>query len=439
MNKIPPQEQAIYSARREKLLAMLPQGSIAVLANAPVRQRNADCDYTYRPDSSFYYLTGFDEPGAVAVFYPGNAAGEYILFCRDADPVRDVWDGPSVNPDTAADLYASDAAFPISILDDFLQDNLAKVDSLYYPLHSQMHLDFRIQRVMRKIRLGIHRQIMQPKAIANLNVQLAALRMQKDAHEIALMQRAADISVLAHEHAMRVCKPGMSEWDIAVELQYVMAKQGSRALAYDTIAASGNNACTLHYTTLNSVMADGDLLLIDAGCEYSCYASDITRTIPVNGKFSAQQLDLYNAVLDVQQSAIDAISSKIKNLTEFQSFTVKAITEKLCDLKILSGNVEDLVAQKSYQQFYPHGVGHPLGMDVHDIQDLTQGPYELKPGCVITVEPGIYIPQSADVAEKWRGLGVRIEDDVHITESGPSVLTEKLVRSASEIEEIMRD
>ena len=432
-------EKALFAQRRRRLCELLQPGSIAVIANAPVRQRNADCNFPYRPDSSFYYLTGFDEPGAVAVFYPGSSVGDYILFCRDADPVRDLWDGASVNPEQAAELFGADTAFPVSLLEDFLQDNLIKVERLHYPLHTQMHLDFRIQKIMRKLRSGIVRQVMRPEKILNLNVELAVLRAQKDSHEIALLQRAADISVLAHEHAMRVCKPGMSEWDIALELQYVMQQQGSRALAYETIAAAGSNACTLHYTALNSTLAENDLLLIDAGCEYSYYASDITRTIPVGGKYSAAQLDLYNAVLDVQQSAIEALNTDIRDLNELQQFTIQAITEKLCDLKLLTGNVEELIARQEYKQFYPHGVGHPIGLDVHDIQDLNNSAYALQPGCVITVEPGIYIPENADVPEKWRGLGVRIEDDVHITEHGPVVLTEKLVKDAAAIEEIMRD
>ena len=434
--RAPSQEQ--FSKRRANLLAKLQDSSVAVIANAPIRQRNADCNYTYRPDSSFYYLTGLADPESIAVFIKSGGKSQYILFCRDKDLVRDVWEGPSTDATAALRDYAADTAYPLSKFAAFISEQINSADNLYYPLHAQAHLDRQLQLLLQPAKSPAHRQLQRPCQIVDLHKILASLRMQKDASELALMQQAADISVDAHAVGMRFVKPGMFEWELAARIEYAMARAGALNTAYDSIVAAGANACVLHYTRLQSQIKSEDLVLVDAGCEYGLYASDITRTYPASGKFTGAGRDLYAAVLEVQQNAIAALHDKINNLNDFQLFTIREITTKLCDLGILSGHIEDLIASGAYREFYPHGVGHPIGLDVHDIQDLSHSAYNLEPGVMITVEPGIYIPESANVDSKWHGLGVRIEDDVHMTKSGPEVLTDKLAKTIPDIEDLMQ-
>jgi Xaa-Pro aminopeptidase len=423
-------DQAVFKLRRERMFSLMQENSIAVIANAPIAQRNADCNYTYRPDSSFYYLTGFAEPGSAALFVKRPSGVEYILFCRDKNPIRDLWDGAAVDAESARGLYLSDAAYPAAKFSTIFSDLINSAGSLYYSKSCAGVLRLDLASILSK-----HKK---PTSLDILPL-LMQLRSKKDSREIAMMQKAADISVLAHEAGMRFTRPGMFEWQVAAEITHAMQSCGAMFHAYDPIVAAGSNACVLHYTSLQSKICDNDLLLVDAGCEYGLYASDITRTYPAGGKFTGAARDLYAAVLDVQYAAIAELSRGAATLKDLQDFTVRQITEKLCDLNILSGSVDSLVQQGAYKPFYPHGVGHAIGLDVHDINVSGAQSYLLESGVAITVEPGIYVSAQAGVDEKWHGLGVRIEDDVHINAGGVDVMTQDLAKDIADIEAIMRD
>ncbi len=430
-----------FKRRRTKLLKQMVKGSIAILPTAPVAMRNRDTDYAYRPDSDFYYLTGFAEPEAVLVLIApqrGQAARS-ILFCRDRDPARELWDGRRVGVAGALENYAIDEAHSITQLDEILPGLLENKNTVYFPMGKCAEFDLKVlawrNKVAEKVRLGVEA----PGTLVAMERILHEMRLIKDSAEIKLMRQAARISARAHTKAMQVCSPGMMEYQVAAVLQHSFAHQGAQALAYNSIVAGGENACILHYVENNAALLDGDLLLIDAGAELGFYASDITRTFPVNGRFSPAQRALYDVVLSAQRAAISQVRPG-KRWNAPHDAAVRVLTKGLIKLGLLKGTLEEAIKQEKYRRFYMHRTGHWLGMDVHDVGEYCVGGKWrfLQPGMVLTVEPGLYIPAgSRGVAKKWWGIGIRIEDDVLVTSKGCEVLSRDVPKDADEIEALM--
>ncbi|SFM76017.1 Xaa-Pro aminopeptidase [Halopseudomonas yangmingensis] len=434
--QIPRQE---YSRRRKALMAQMVPNSIAVLPAAQVRTRNRDTEYPYRQDSDFQYLTGFPEPEAVAVLIPGRAHGEFVLFCRERDPERELWDGYRAGQEGAVASYGADDAFPISDIDDILPGLIEGRERVYYAMGANPEFDRRLTGWINSIRSKARLGAQPPNEFEALDHLLHDLRLYKSAAELKVMREAAKISARAHVRAMQICRPGLHEYQLEAELIHEFMRSGSRAPAYSSIVAAGRNACILHYTENTSQIRDGDLVLIDAGCELDCYASDITRTFPANGRFSAEQRAIYQLVLDAQRAAF-AVIAPGRHWNEVHEASVRVITAGLIELGLLQGEVDELVAAEAYRPFYMHRVGHWLGMDVHDVGEYRVGGEwrVLEPGMLMTVEPGIYIAQdNSDVARKWRGIGVRIEDDVLVTRNGCEILTGDVPREIDEIEALM--
>lgn len=428
-----------YVRRRKALMEQMEPGSIAILPAAPVRLRNRDAEYQYRQDSDFQYLTGFPEPDAVAVLIPGREHGEYVLFCRERDPERELWDGYRAGQEGAVLAYGADDAFPISDVDDILPGLIEGRERVYYAMGENQEFDMRLTGWIHTIRSKARMGATPPKEFVALDHLLHDMRLYKSAAEIRVMQAAADISAEAHTRAMQICRPGLYEYQLEAELQHTFMRHGSRYPAYASIVAAGPNACILHYTENTSQIRDGDLVLIDAGCELDCYASDITRTFPANGKFSPQQRAIYDIVLAAQAAAF-AVIGPGRTWNESHDATVRVITEGLLGLGLLDGELDQLIASEAYRPFYMHRAGHWLGMDVHDVGEYRVGGAwrVLEPGMVMTVEPGIYIaPDNTSVADQWRGIGVRIEDDVVVTKDGHQILTGKVPRTADAIEALM--
>ena len=438
-----------FAARRARLLAQMEPGAVAVLPTAPEVARNSDSDYLYRHDSYFYYLTGFSEPEATLVLLAarGEVPASAILFCRQKDVEREIWDGFRYGPEAARAAFGFDAAFPIDQLDAEMGRLLANAPTLYYALGRNAMLDAQVRRWLDSVRAQSRSGITAPAAAADLLPLLDEMRLLKDAGEIALMQRAARISADAHARAMRATRPGMREYEIEAELLYEFRRNGSQAPAYNSIVASGANACVLHYSANNALCKDGDLLLIDAGCELDGYASDITRTFPVNGRFSAPQQRLYELVLASQNAALAAVQPGAR-YTNIHEAAVQVLAQGMLDLGLLdknsSGSVDDVIADKRYTQFYMHGTGHWLGMDVHDVGQyrdvLTPGKPSrpLQAGMVLTVEPGIYVRPAEGVPEEYWNIGIRIEDDVLVTADGHSILSSAAPKTVAEIEQTMQ-
>ncbi|MDH5436690.1 MAG: Xaa-Pro aminopeptidase [Gammaproteobacteria bacterium] len=412
---------------------------MAVLPTAPVRIRNRDVEYPYRPDSDFYYLTGFDEPEAVMVLAPGRDHGEYILFCRESDPEQETWHGRRAGQDGACEMFEADDSFPISDIDDILPGLLENRERVFYSLGCDPEFDQKvtswINRLRKESRSGVHT----PTEFVALDHLLHDMRLYKSRSEIGAMRKAAKISIKAHKRAMQICKPEMTEHQIEAELLYEFMRNGAKSTAYPPIVAAGENGCILHYTENSDVMKSKELLLIDAGAEYDSYAADITRTFPVNGKFTRAQKAVYEIVLAAQEAAFEKVQPG-NHWNEPHEAAVRVITEGLIDLGLLKGRLTTLLKKQAYKKFYMHRTGHWLGMDVHDVGDYKVGDEWriLEPGMVMTVEPGIYIPAGMDkVPRKWWDIGIRIEDDVLVTNDGHEVLTEALPRSVAEIEELM--
>ena len=433
--------QADFQERRDILAGEMGLRSIAIIATSPVLMRNRDADFKFRADSSFFYLTGFAEPEAVAVIETFDTEEEgytYSLFCRERNREMEIWNGYRVGVDGAIDEYEADEAYAIELLDAEIIDKLINKDKVFYRIGHQSDFDVRVTQWMKTADEKQRGGLEAPARLIQLDRIVDEMRLHKSEDEIELMQIASDISAEAHTRAMQAVKSGMMEYALEAELNYVFGKNGC-VPSYNSIVGGGENACILHYVENDKVLKDGDLVLIDAACEYQLYASDITRTFPVNGKFSPEQKALYNIVLDAQIAAIDAV--RIGNsYKEPHHVAVKILVQGLVDLGIMKGNVDDIIAQESYRQFYMHGTGHWLGMDVHDV-----GAYKLdsdwrtyEEGMVVTVEPGLYIaPNDETVDAKWRGIGIRIEDDVVATKNGPLVLTKNVVKTVEEIEALM--
>ena len=432
--------QVDFQARRDFLAEQMGPNAIAIIETSPVAMRNRDADYKYRTDSSFFYLTGFAEPEAVAVIETSATGDDYTysLFCRERDREMEIWNGYRAGIDGAIDDYEADEAYAIDLLDEEIIEKLLSKDKLFYRVGHRAEFDARIAKWIAEANGESRKGTTAPAQMIQLDRIVDEMRLHKDAEEIQLMQIASDISAEAHTQAMKAVKPGMMEYALEAELNYIFGKNGC-VPSYNSIVGGGENACILHYVENNKELKDGDLVLIDAACEYEFYASDITRTFPVNGKFSPEQKALYQVVLDAQIAAIDAV--RIGNsYKEPHHVAVKILVQGLLDLGIMQGDLDEIIESESYRQFYMHGTGHWLGMDVHDV-----GAYKVEgewrsyqEGMVVTVEPGLYIaPDDETVDPKWRGIGIRIEDDVVAIPDGPLVLTKNVVKSIEEIEALM--
>ena len=425
-----------FARRRKHLMELIGQSGIAVVAAAPERVRSRDTLFTYRPDSDFYYLTGFAEPEAVVVLVPGRPQGEFLLFCRERNPEREQWDGPRAGPEGAVASFGADDAFPITDLDDILPGLLERSDRVYYSIGGN-EFDQRLLAFIKT--LNSKRQSGHaPSELVALDHVLHEMRLFKSRAETSVMRQAARIAVAAHSRAMRACRPGMKEYELEAEFVHEFRRRGAEC-SYPPIVAAGANACVLHYRANDVALRDGELVLIDAGCEVSMYASDVTRTFPVNGEFNPAQRALYEVVLEANQAAT-AKAVPGNHWNDPHDTAVDVVTRGLKGLGLLEGRVPQLVKSLAYKQFFMHKTGHWLGMDVHDVGDYKVADQWrlLEPGMVMTVEPGIYVsPGDKSVDKRWRGIGIRIEDDVQVTRTGPDVLTQGLPRTVAEIERQM--
>lgn len=432
--------QVDFRERRDRLAEQMGPNSIAIIATSPEVMRNRDADYKFRADSSFFYLTGFAEPEAVAIIETDETCEDYTysLFCRERNREMEIWHGYRAGIDGAIDDYDADEAYAIDLLDEEIIEKLLNKEKLFYRIGQRAEFDARVTQWIAKATGESRRGAAVPTQIIQLDQIVDEMRLHKSAQEIQLMQIASDISAQAHTRAMQTVRPNMMEYALEAELNYIFGKNGC-VPSYNSIVGGGENGCILHYVENNKPLKDGDLVLIDAACEYELYASDITRTFPVNGKFSPEQKALYQVVLDSQIAAIDAV--RIGNsYKEPHHVAVRILVQGLLDLGIMQGDLEEIIETESYRQFYMHGTGHWLGMDVHDVGSYKEkGEWRCyEEGMVVTVEPGLYIaPDDETVDKKWRGIGIRIEDDVVATQHGPLVLTKGVVKSIADIEALM--
>ncbi len=427
----------IYAKRRTRLIKKLGKG-IAIIPNAPERQRNGDAHYPYRFDSSFHYLTGFAEPESVLVLVAGDEP-QSILFCREKNPERETWDGYRFGPEAAREEFGFDSAHPTEKLDEILVDLMADRTVVHYPMGADTDWDQRILKLREAVQRRVRSGIKAPDEMRDIRTPINEMRLIKDASELSTMRRAAAISVAAHKRAMRFARAGAFEYEVEAELLHEFCRHGARHPAYTSIVASGANACVLHYISNDAELEHGDLLLIDAGCEFEGYASDITRTFPVDGKFSGAKRHAYEIVLAAQLAAIDEAKPGQSWDAPHQA-ALRVLIQGFIDLKLCKGTVDDVLENESYKKFYMHRTGHWLGMDVHDVGEYkTDGEWRiLQPGMVLTVEPGCYIRPGKGVPRPLWNTGIRIEDDVAITRTGNEVLTEAAPKSISGIEELMR-
>ncbi|MGI9106606.1 MAG: Xaa-Pro aminopeptidase [Pyrinomonadaceae bacterium] len=415
--------------------------SIAIIPSAREANRSNDTDYRYRQDSDFHYLTGFNEPEAVAVVAPSNKEHKFMLFVRPRDPEREIWDGRRSGVEGAMREYGAEAAHTFQELRERLAELLNGPTNLYYRLGANAELDEMIVREIRNLRANPRKGTHAPDRIIEPGTLLHEMRLIKSDEEIAIMQRAADITAEAHVEAMKAARPGMREYELEALIEHIFRRHGAAAPAYTSIVGAGANATILHYINNDGTLGDGDLVLVDAGAELEGYASDITRTFPVNGRFNDAQRDLYELVLTAQVACVEMARPGV-TMDELKQHSIEILTEGMVRLGLLEGEPAKLIEEKKYMQFYMHGLGHYLGLDVHDVGPYyardTKNPRPLDPGTVITVEPGIYIAaDTANVPEKYRGIGIRIEDDVLITPEGNRVLTSAVPKDVAEIEELM--
>jgi Xaa-Pro aminopeptidase len=429
---------AEFARRRRQLMRMAGDDAILVLPAAPERIRSRDTHYPYRQDSDLWYLTGFPEPEAVLVLIPGRRHGETLLFCRERDPGREAWDGPRFGPEGAVEAFGVDDAYPIDDLDEILPGLLEGRTRVYYHFGRDTEFDLKLIGWLNRVRAQVRLGAQPPHEFLELGHLLDELRLFKSRDELRLMRRAAEISMEAHRAAMRVAKPGLHEYVLQAELERVFRAAGAEP-SYNSIVGAGANACVLHYRANSAQVRDGDLVLIDAGAEYRGYAADITRTFPATGRFTREQRALHDLVLAAQAAALAQARPGVPYEAGHQA-AVETLTEGLLRLGLLKGKSARLVEEGACKRFYPHKSGHWLGLDVHDVGDyrIDGESRLLEPGMVFTIEPGLYVrPDDTSVPEKWRGIGIRIEDDVVITRDGHEVLTAGLERSADEIEAFM--
>ena len=421
--------------RRNRLAALMGEG-VAIIATAPEKLRNRDSHYPYRFDSYFYYLTGFVEPEAALVLVGGKA----LLFCRKRDAERETWDGFRYGPEAARERFGFEEAHPIDELDERMPQLLENQPALYYPVGVEAEWDARVMRWLNAVRARARTGVAAPERLHDVRVLLDDMRLIKDAHELGVMRRAGRIAAAAHRRAMQAARPGRMEYEIEADLLHEFRRNGAQFPAYSPIVAAGAHSCVLHYVANDARMNDGDLLLIDAGCEVDGYASDITRTFPVNGRFSAPQRAVYDLVLASQRAAIDKVRAG-HAWNEPHDAAVRVLAQGMLDLKLLSGSLEEVMEKQTYKRFYMHRTGHWLGLDVHDAGEYKRsGNWRtLAAGMALTVEPGLYIRAADDVPEPLRDIGVRIEDDVVVTDTGCEVITAEAPKLAEDIEALMRD
>jgi Xaa-Pro aminopeptidase len=427
-----------YTTRRRRLAAAM-GGGVAVIPTAPERIRNRDSHYPYRFDSYFYYLTGFDEPEAALVIVAGESP-KSLLFCRSRNEEREIWEGFRHGPEAARERFGFDEAQVIDTLDEALPRLLENQPALYYPVGADPEWDARAMKWLNALRARSRAGVAAPDRVQDVRALVDELRLVKDAQELALMRRAARIAAAAHRRAMQATRPGCNEYEIEAELLYEFRRSGAQFPAYSPIVAGGANACVLHYVFNNAPLRDGALLLIDAGCELDGYASDVTRTFPVNGRFSAAQREVYDIVLAAQRAALDKVRPG-NAWNEPHDAAVRVLAQGMLDLKLVGGTLDEALEKESYRRFYMHRTGHWLGLDVHDAGEYKRsGKWRaLAPGMTLTVEPGLYIRAADDVPEALRNIGVRIEDDVLVAANGCEVLTAEAPKAAEDIEALMRD
>jgi Xaa-Pro aminopeptidase len=428
-----------FKRRRRQLMGMMGAGSVAILPTSKEAVRNRDVHHPFRPDSDFYYLTGFAEPEAVLVLVPGRTHGEYILFCREKDTTKELWDGYRAGLEGAVADFGADDAFPITDLDDILPGLLEERERVFFAMGSDPAFDKRVSDWVSQIRSRARAGVHGPIEFLALDHFLHDMRLYKSRAETTMMRRAARLSAAAHVELMRQCEPGMHEYQLASLFRHHCQMNGADQLAYPSIVGGGNNGCILHYVENSEALQDGDLVLIDAGCELGYYASDITRTFPVNGRFSDPQRALYELVLEAQLAAIDKVRPG-NHWNDPHRAAVRVLTKGLLKLGLLRGTLAKALKAESYTRFFMHRTGHWLGMDVHDVGDYKVDGHwrELERGMVLTIEPGLYIPRgSKGVAKKWQGIGIRIEDDVLVTSKGPDVLSRDVPKTVEQIEALM--
>jgi Xaa-Pro aminopeptidase len=427
-----------FKRRRRALLKQMGKDSIAIVPTSPVRMRNNDVEYAYRPDSDFFYLTGFVEPESVAVLVPGRPQGEYILFVRDRDPARETWDGRRAGPDGATRDFGADDAFPITDIDEILPGLLENRAKVYYAMGTHPEFDQRVVGWVNGLRTQARNGRHAPQEMSALDHVLHDMRLFKSRAEVDTMRESARIAANAHVRAMKACAPGKREYEIAAEIVHEFRTHNAD-LSYLPIVGGGANGCILHYRENDAALVDGDLLLIDAGCEVDCYASDITRTFPVNGRFTPEQRALYDIVLEANYAAIERVKPG-NHWNEPHEAAVRVITQGLIKVGLLKGKASKLEESGAYRKYFMHRTGHWLGMDVHDVGDYKIGNEwrVFEPGMALTIEPGIYVaPGTSGAPRKFQGIGIRIEDDVVVTREGCEVLTERCPKEAVEIERLM--
>jgi Xaa-Pro aminopeptidase len=428
----------IRSQLKEFMRRMAPK-SVAIIPGAHDTRRSNDTHYRFRQDSDFFYLTGFEEPDALAVIKPEGDT-KYTLFVRPRDPEREIWDGRRAGVDGAKSDFGAEDAFPAAEFESKLADFLDGAEVLYYRLGVDQDLDNTIIKEIARMRGWNRKPIHPPQTIVDPATIVHEMRVVKSADEIEIMQTAADIAAEAHCEAMKAAKPGMHEYQLEALIEQIFRRRGALAPAYTSIVGAGPNATVLHYINNDGELRDGDLLLVDAGAEYKGYASDITRTFPINGRYTKPQRDIYDLVLKAQMACVEMVRPGVTH-DQLKQRSIEILTEGMVELGLLKGKTEELIKEKKYEKFYMHGLGHMLGIDVHDVGRYYYGTESraLEPGVVMTVEPGIYIsPNTEDVPEEYLGIGVRIEDDVLCTSNGPRVLTHKVPKQAEEIEELMK-
>mgnify|MGYP001502502103 FL=1 len=428
-----------FEKRRRKLAKLIGKDGIAVIPTASTRVRSRDTDYPYRPDSDFYYFTGFSEPNAVMILAPGREDGSFILCLREKNPLTEIWDGHMEGLSGVKKNYEADQSFDIEDLETILSSLFLGRQKVFFTLGQDEVLDKILMKSFNAVRAGQRRGGVVPSEIQALEPLVHEMRLIKSKYEISLMKKSAKISVDAHKRIFENCKPGVFEYQIEADIIHEFGKHGA-VPAYTSIVASGQNACTLHYISNRDKMKSGQLLLTDAGCENEMYAADITRTIPVSGEYSKEQKEIYELVLEVQKNAINSIKPG-QTFEGLQSDAIKGLTKGLKKLGLLKGRVDQLIKSEAYKDFYMHGIGHWLGMDVHDVgsyMDQKGKSRKFENGMVLTIEPGIYISKkNKNVPTEYRGIGIRIEDDVLVTKSGCDVLTKALPKEIGEIESIM--
>ncbi|WP_290648334.1 Xaa-Pro aminopeptidase [Aquisalimonas sp.] len=433
-------EQQEYARRRRELMNLMGDNAVAVVAAAPERPRNRDVMHPYRQDSDLYYLTGFPEPESVLVLIPGRETGEFILFCRERDPDKEVWDGPRAGQDGARECYGADEAFPVDDIDEVLPGMLEGKDRLYCTMGLNPDFDHAILGWVNQVRARSRAGARAPGEFVALEHPLHEMRLIKSPAELEQMRQAAQVSARAHRRAMALCRPGMAEYELEAEFHAIFRRSNGWH-AYPPIVGGGRNGCILHYIDNNASLRDGDLVLIDAGVELDCYASDITRTFPVNGRFTAEQRAVYEIVLSAQAAAIDAVRPG-NHWNMPHEAALQVLVQGLVNLELLQGDVDQLIEDEAYRPFFMHRTGHWLGMDVHDVGDYRiDGQWRLlEPGMVVTVEPGLYIADTIpEVDERWHNIGVRIEDDVAVTSDGHTILSAGVPKTVADVQAAMAE